>query len=243
MQKFLNKNKSRLDEDSLRRLNRNPLRILDSKNQEMAGLIAEAPKMIDHLDEESKLHFSILKNYLDSLGINYKVNPKLVRGLDYYNKTVFEWVSNDLGSQGTICGGGRYDGLVEKMGGNPTPAIGFAIGIERIALLINDLKNRIAKNKPHIYFIVLGEKSQIESMRLSKKIIEALPSLIISNDISMGSIKSQMKKADKSNADFALILGEEELSNKQLSFKPLKGQGDQQLIKLEGIIQHLQEIL
>ena len=243
LQKFLNKNKSRLDEDSLRRLNRNPLRILDSKNQEMAGLIAEAPKMIDYLDEESKLHFSILKNYLDSLGINYKVNPKLVRGLDYYNKTVFEWVSNDLGSQGTICGGGRYDGLVEKMGGNSTPAIGFAIGIERIALLINDLKNRIAKNKPHIYFIVLGEKSQIESMRLSKKIIEALPSLIISNDISMGSIKSQMKKADKSNADFALILGEEELSNKQLSFKPLKGQGDQQLIKLEGIIQHLQEIL
>ena len=243
LQKFLNKNQSRLDEDSLRRLNRNPLRILDSKNQEMAGLIAEAPKMVDHLDEESKLHFSILKNYLDSLGINYKVNPKLVRGLDYYNKTVFEWVSNDLGSQGTICGGGRYDGLVEKMGGNSTPAIGFAIGIERIALLINDLKNRIAKNKPHIYFIVLGEKSQIESMRLSKKIIEALPSLIISNDISMGSIKSQMKKADKSNADFALILGEEELSNKQLSFKPLKGQGDQQLIKLEGIIQHLQEIL
>ena len=243
LQKFLNKNKSRLDEDSLRRLNRNPLRILDSKNQEMAGLIAEAPKMIDHLDEESKLHFSILKNYLDSLGINYEVNPKLVRGLDYYNKTVFEWISNDLGSQGTICGGGRYDGLVEKMGGNSTPAIGFAIGIERIALLINDLKNRIAKNKPHIYFIVLGEKSQIESMRLSKKIIEALPSLIISNDISMGSIKSQMKKADKSNADFALILGEEELSNKQLSFKPLKGQGDQQLIKLEGIIQHLQEIL
>ena len=243
LQKFLNQNKSRLDEDSLRRLNRNPLRILDSKNQEMAGLIAEAPKMVDHLDEESKLHFSILKNYLDSLGINYKVNPKLVRGLDYYNKTVFEWISNDLGSQGTICGGGRYDGLVEKMGGNSTPAIGFAIGIERIALLINDLKNRIAKNKPHIYFIVLGEKSQIESMRLSKKIIEALPSLIISNDISMGSIKSQMKKADKSNADFALILGEEELSNKQLSFKPLKGQGDQQLIKLEGIIQHLQEIL
>ena len=243
LQKFLNKNQSRLDDDSLRRLNRNPLRILDSKNQEMAGLIAEAPKMIDHLDEESKLHFSILKNYLDSLGINYQVNPKLVRGLDYYNKTVFEWVSNDLGSQGTICGGGRYDGLVEKMGGNSTPAIGFAIGIERIALLINDLKNRIAKNKPHIYFIVLGEKSQIESMRLSKKIIEALPSLIISNDISMGSIKSQMKKADKSNADFALILGEEELSNKQLSFKPLKGQGDQQLIKLEGIIQHLQEIL
>ena len=243
LKKFFSKNIEKLDEDSLRRLNTNPLRILDSKNQEMVGLIASAPKMIDHLDNESREHFLVLRNYLDCLEISYKVNPKLVRGLDYYNKTVFEWISNDLGSQGTICGGGRYDGLVEKMGGSPTPAIGFAMGIERIALLINDNKKQVIKNKPHFYFIALGEKSQIESMRLSKKIIEVLPGIIISNDISMGSIKSQMKKADKSNADFALILGEEELRNNQLSIKPLKGQGDQQLIKLEGIIQHLQEIL
>ena len=240
---FFSENKDKLDEDSLRRLDTNPLRILDSKNKKMKILISNAPKMIDHLDDESKIHFSTLKNYLDSLEIPFVVNPKLVRGLDYYNQTVFEWISNDLGSQGTICGGGRYDGLVEKMGGNPTPAIGFAMGIERIALIIKDQSNQINKTKPHLYFVALGEKSQIESIKLSKKILSALPSIIITNDMSMGSLKNQMKKADKSNADFALILGEEELLNNQLSIKPLKGQGAQQLIKLEGIIHHLEEIL
>jgi len=240
---FFSENKDKLDEDSLRRLDTNPLRILDSKNIKMEILISNAPKMIDHLDDESKIHFSTLKNYLDSLEIPFVVNPKLVRGLDYYNQTVFEWISNDLGSQGTICGGGRYDGLVEKMGGNPTPAIGFAMGIERIALIVKDQSNQINKTKPHLYFVALGEKSQIESIKLSKKILSALPNIIITNDMSMGSLKNQMKKADKSNADFALILGEEELLNNQLSIKPLKGQGAQQLIKLEGIIHHLEEIL
>jgi len=240
---FFSENKDKLDEDSLRRLDTNPLRILDSKNKKMENLISNAPKMIDHLDEESRIHFSTLKNYLDSLEIPFVVNPKLVRGLDYYNQTVFEWISNDLGSQGTICGGGRYDGLVEKMGGNPTPAIGFAMGIERIALIVKGQSNQINKTRPHLYFVALGEKSQIESIKLSKKILSALPSIIITNDMSMGSLKNQMKKADKSNADFALILGEEELLNNQLSIKPLKGQGAQQLIKLEGIIHHLEEIL
>ena len=240
---FFSENQDQLDEDSLRRLDTNPLRILDSKNKKMESLISNAPKMIDYLDDESKIHFSTLKNYLDSLEIPFVVNPKLVRGLDYYNQTVFEWISNDLGSQGTICGGGRYDGLVEKMGGNPTPAIGFAMGIERIALIVKDQSNQINKTRPHLYFVALGEKSQIESIKLSKKILSALPSIIITNDMSMGSLKNQMKKADKSNADFALILGEEELLNNQLSIKPLKGQGAQQLIKLEGIIHHLEEIL
>ena len=240
---FFSENQDQLDEDSLRRLDTNPLRILDSKNKKMESLISNAPKMIDYLDDESKIHFSTLKNYLDSLEIPFVVNPKLVRGLDYYNQTVFEWISNDLGSQGTICGGGRYDGLVEKMGGNPTPAIGFAMGIERIALIVKDQSNQINKTKPHLYFVALGEKSQIESIKLSKKILSALPSIIITNDMSMGSLKNQMKKADKSNADFALILGEKELLNNQLSIKPLKGQGAQQLIKLEGIIHHLEEIL
>jgi histidyl-tRNA synthetase len=166
-----------------------------------------------------------------------------VRGLDYYNRTVFEWISNDLGAQGTICGGGRYDGLVEKMGGNPTPAIGFAIGIERLILLIKDQPSKLQKIKPHLYFAVLGERAQMTSMKLSRDIHSALPDIIITNDMSDRSLKIQMKKANKSNADFALILGEEELSSNQLSIKPLKGQGDQQLIKLEGIIQHLQEIL
>ncbi len=240
---FFSENKDQLDEDSLRRLDTNPLRILDSKNKKMESLISNAPKMIDHLDDESKIHFSILRNYLDNLEIPFTVNPKLVRGLDYYNQTVFEWISKDLGSQGTICGGGRYDGLVEKMGGNPTPAIGFAMGIERIALIVKDQSNQINKTKPHLYFVALGEKSQIESIKLSKKILSALPNIIITNDMSMGSLKNQMKKSDKSNADFALILGEKELLNNQLSIKPLKGQGAQQLIKLEGIIHHLEEIL
>ena len=240
---FFNKNISQLDEDSLRRLKTNPLRILDSKNKDLELLISNAPKMIDHLDNESQEHFTILKNYLDNLDIPYEVNPKLVRGLDYYNQTVFEWISNDLGSQGTICGGGRYDGLVEKMGGNPTPAIGFAMGLERIALLIQDKNTQLVNKRCQLYFVALGDKAQIESMKLSKKILQALPNITLSNDVSMGSLKSQMKKADKSNADFALILGEEELSNNQLSIKPLKGQGVQQLIELEGIIQHLQEIL
>ena len=141
--KYFNDNKDKLDEDSIRRLNTNPLRILDSKNKDLKTLISNAPRMIDCLDSESNDHFNTLKVYLDQLEIPYEVNPKLVRGLDYYNRTVFEWVSNDLGSQGTICGGGRYDGLVEKLGGNPTPAIGFAMGLERIALLIHDKSNQL----------------------------------------------------------------------------------------------------
>ena len=241
--KYFNDNKSKLDEDSLRRLNTNPLRILDSKNTDLEDLISNAPKMIDCLDNDSNNHFNALKKYLDRLEIPYKVNPKLVRGLDYYNLTVFEWVSNELGSQGTICGGGRYDGLVEKMGGNPTPAIGFAMGLERIALLIQDKSNQLIAKRPHLYFVSMGESAHIESMKLSKKILEMLPNITITNDISMGTLKSQMKKADKSDADFAMILGEEELSNSVLSIKPLKGQGVQQSIELEGIIQHLQEIL
>jgi len=209
----------------------------------MEALIESAPKMIDHLDDESDEHFSAFKNYLEFLEIPYSINPSLVRGLDYYNRTVFEWISNDLGAQGTICGGGRYDGLVEKMGGNPTPAIGFAIGIERLILLIKNQSNKLEKNKAHLYFVALGEKSQMTSMKLARDIHSTLPDIIITNDMSLGSLKTQMKKANKSNADFALILGEEELSNNQISIKPLKGQGGQQLIKLEGIIQHLQEIL
>ena len=240
---YFSDNKDRLDEDSSRRLKTNPLRILDSKNKDLEALIAEAPKMIDHLDRESNEHFKSLKNYLDHLEIPYKVNPKLVRGLDYYNQTVFEWVSNELGSQGTICGGGRYDGLVEKMGGNPTPAIGFAMGIERIALLIHDKSKQLISDRPHLYFLSMGESAHFESMKISRQILEVMPNITITNDITIGTLKSQMKKANKSGADYALILGEEELAKNVLGLKPLKGQGVQQSIELEGIIQHLQEIL
>ena len=241
--RYFNDNKDRLDEDSSRRLKTNPLRILDSKNKDLEALISEAPKMIDHLDKESNEHFEALKNYLEHLNIPYTVNPKLVRGLDYYNQTVFEWVSDELGSQGTICGGGRYDGLVEKMGGNPTPAIGFAMGVERIALLIQDKSKELISDRPHLYFLSMGESAHCESMKLSRQILEAIPNITITNDITMSNLKSQMKKANKSGADFAMILGEEELAKNVLSFKPLKGQGVQQSIELEGIIQHLQEIL
>ena len=240
---YFSDNKDRLDEDSLRRLKTNPLRILDSKNKDLEALIAEAPKMIDHLDRESNEHFKSLKNYLDHLEIPYKVNPKLVRGLDYYNQTVFEWVSNELGSQGTICGGGRYDGLVEKMGGNPTPAIGFAMGLERIALLIHDKSKQLISDRPHLYFLSMGESAHFESMKISRQILEVMPNITITNDITIGTLKSQMKKANKSGADYALILGDEELAKNVLGLKPLKGQGVQQSIELEGIIQHLQEIL
>ena len=240
---YFNDNKDQLDEDSLRRLTTNPLRILDSKNKDLESLISSAPKMIDHLDDDSNHHFNALKKYLDSLNISYNVNPKLVRGLDYYNQTVFEWISNDLGSQGTICGGGRYDGLVEKMGGNPTPAIGFAMGLERIALLIKDKSDQLISKRPHLYFASIGDSARIESMILSKKILETLPNITITNDLGIGNLKSQMKKANKSEADFAMILGEEELLEGLISIKPLKGQGVQQSIKLEGIIHHLQEIL
>ena len=240
---YFNENKNKLDDDSLRRLSSNPLRILDSKNKDLESLISKAPKMIDYLDDESLEHFNALKKYLECLDIPYTVNSKLVRGLDYYNKTVFEWVSNELGSQGTICGGGRYDGLVEKMGGNPTPAIGFAMGLERIALLIQDKSNELMADRPHLYFVSVGENAHLESMKTSRKILQNIPNITITNDISIGTLKSQMKKANKSGADFALILGEEELSKNVISFKPLKGQGVQQSIELEGIIQHLQEIL
>jgi len=240
---YFNDNKDQLDEDSLRRLTTNPLRILDSKNKDLESLISSAPKMIDHLDDDSNHHFNALKKYLESLNISYKVNPKLVRGLDYYNQTVFEWISNDLGSQGTICGGGRYDGLVEKMGGNPTPAIGFAMGLERIALLIEGKSDQLISKRLHLYFASIGNSARIESMILSKKILETLPNITITNDLGIGNLKSQMKKANKSEADFAMILGEEELLEGLISIKPLKGQGVQQSIKLEGIIHHLQEIL
>jgi histidyl-tRNA synthetase len=243
LKQYFSDNRSQLDEDSIRRLKTNPLRILDSKNKDMATLIAQAPKMIDYLDEESEQHFLEFKQYLDNLAIEYAINPRLVRGLDYYNRTVFEWISNDLGSQGTICGGGRYDGLVEKMGGNPVPATGFAMGIERLFLLVKEQPEKVQQKKISLYFVVLGRKAQKASMKISRDIHHMIADIVLTNDISLGSLKSQMKKADKSGADYALILGDEELKNNNIALKPLKGQGEQQLISLEGIIQHLQEIL
>jgi len=236
---YFNKNKELLDEDSTRRLKTNPLRILDSKNPAMQDLINNAPKLMEHLDKESEQHFNEFKSYLEALGIEYKINTRLVRGLDYYNRTVFEWTTNDLGSQGTICAGGRYDSLVEKMGGNPTTAVGFAIGLERLILLLQEQGVEADNNQDSIYIVALGDDAQIKSMQIANEIHKHLPNVIVYNDITLGSFKSQFKKADKANTDFALILGEEEIKNNQVSIKPLKGQGEQLTTSLEEIINYL----
>lgn len=238
---YFTQHKSQLDEDSTRRLETNPLRILDSKNEDLRPLIEAAPKLIDYIDEESTKHFDKFKAYLKCMNIPYVINTRLVRGLDYYNRTVFEWITTDLGTQGTICAGGRYDGLVEKMGGKPCPAVGFAIGLERLILLMQEQGLSIVDNVPSAYIVALGDETQKESLQIAEQLHQALPRLILYNDITMGSFKSQFKKADKANADFAIILGKEELNNNQVAIKPLKGQGRQQTMSIENAINYLKE--
>lgn len=235
---YFTQHKAQLDEDSTRRLESNPLRILDSKNEDLQALIESAPKLIDHLDAESTQHFEAFKAYLDCLDIPYIINTRLVRGLDYYNRTVFEWTTTDLGAQGTICAGGRYDGLVAQMGGKACPAVGFALGLERLVLLIQAQGLSIGERKKSIYMVALGDEAQRKSMQIAQQLHQALPQIILYNDISMGSFKSQFKKADKADADFAIILGEEEINNNQVAIKPLKGQGEQQNMSLEEAIQY-----
>ncbi len=236
--KYFTEHKNQLDEDSIRRLSTNPLRILDSKNEDLQALIESAPKLISHLDAESAQHFDEFKAYLDCLDIPYIINTRLVRGLDYYNRTVFEWTTTDLGSQGTICAGGRYDGLVEQMGGKNCPAVGFALGLERLILLIQAQGLSIGERKKSIYMVALGDEAQRKSMQIAKQLHQALPQVILYNDIGMGSFKSQFKKANKVDADFAIILGEEEINNNQVAIKPLKGQGEQKNMNLEEAIHY-----
>lgn len=238
---YFTEHQAQLDEDSTRRLSTNPLRILDSKNPQMQALINAAPKLMAHLDEESALHFEQFKSYLECLGIDYVINERLVRGLDYYNRTVFEWTTTDLGSQGTICAGGRYDSLVEKMGGNATPAVGFAIGLERLLLLLQEQDTRVHNDKTALYIVALGDAAQLRSMQIADALHAHLPQMIVYNDIGLGSFKAQFKKADKAGADFALIIGETEVENNQVSLKPLKGQGEQQSLTLEQALQYLEQ--
>ncbi|MBT4181723.1 MAG: histidine--tRNA ligase [Candidatus Thioglobus sp.] len=238
---YFSAHKDQLDEDSLRRLETNPLRILDSKNKDMQALINNAPKLMEHLDEESAQHFEQFKAYLNILNIDFVINTRLVRGLDYYNRSVFEWTTTDLGAQGTICAGGRYDGLVEKMGGKPTPAVGLAIGLERLILLLEEQKIAITNQQLAIYIITPNEQAQLKSMQIANTLHEAIAGAIIYNDITLGSFKSQFKKADKADADFALILGEEELNNNQVSIKPLKSQEQQQTLSLDEAIKYFKD--
>jgi histidyl-tRNA synthetase len=236
---YFQEHKENLDEDSVRRLTTNPLRILDSKNPSLQTIIANAPKLLDSLGEESKQEFEELLLYLDATNIHYTINQTLVRGLDYYNKTVFEWVSDELGAQGTICAGGRYDSLVEKMGGNSTPAIGFAIGMERLSLLV---AKEIPK-KTSIYICAMGEAAQLKSLQISQ-ILTQNNHLIVYNDCSLTGFKSQLKKADKKNCDYAVIIGEDEVQNNCVVVKSLTTNIDQQTVKdseLEIFIQNIIE--
>ena len=232
--------KDSLDADSIRRLEKNPLRILDSKNIEMQSIIENAPKLMDNLDDESRKHYNDFINYLECLNIPFQVDTKLVRGLDYYNRTVFEWTTNELRSQGAICAGGRYDSLVELMGGKPTPGVGFAIGIERIVLLLQKL-DLLIPEPLSIYIMPLADDAQIKSMQIADDLHAAFPEAILYNDISHGNIKNQFKRANKANAGYALILGNDEISNNQVSIKPLKGQGEQITVSIEKMINYFKE--
>ncbi len=236
---YFTENHEQLDEDSQRRLVSNPMRILDSKNPDLQDLIEAAPKLDEYLDEESKQHFTSLCRYLDSLNISYTINKRLVRGLDYYTKTVFEWVTDKLGAQGTICAGGRYDGLVAQIGGRDTPAVGFALGVERLIELISeDFIPKLAF-LPEIYMILAGESAEKSGIMLSEKLRAAIPNLRLQMNCGGGSFKSQMKKADKSGASIALIIGENEIANDEVAVKYLRNDTAQQTIKLEQLREFL----
>lgn len=225
---YLSERKDQLDEDSARRLDSNPLRILDSKNEQTQALLNDAPDFHDYLGEESREHFAELRALLDATGVEYEINPRLVRGLDYYGKTVFEWVTNELGSQGTVCAGGRYDGLVEQLGGKATPAVGFAMGIERLILMLEalDVIPEAVKTHLDVYLVAVGNVTA-DAMKLSAQLREENPDLRLQMHCGGGNFKKQMKKADKSGARFALLLGEDEAQLGKVALKSLKGEFEQ----------------
>nr|WP_275297610.1 histidine--tRNA ligase [Pseudomonas sp. BDPW] len=238
---YLHERFEQLDEDSQRRMTTNPLRILDSKVESTQALLVGAPTLHDYLDEESIAHFEGLKARLDAVGLRYEINQKLVRGLDYYCRTAFEWVTDKLGAQGTVCGGGRYDGLVSQFGGKPTPGVGFAMGVERLVLLLETLGVIPAElNRPaDLYVCAFGEPAELAALTLAEQLRSAIPGIRLLVNAGAGSFKSQFKKADKSGARFALILGEDEVANRVVGFKPLRDEGEQQSIAWDALPEHL----
>ncbi|MDX9873661.1 MAG: histidine--tRNA ligase [Spongiibacteraceae bacterium] len=213
-----------LDADSQRRLTTNPLRILDSKDPSTQQLLAGAPRLSEYLDDESRAHFAELRERLDAAGLTYRINERLVRGLDYYGKTVFEWTTDRLGAQGTVCAGGRYDGLVEQLGGRPTPAVGFAMGIERLCLLVEACGTRpvSAATAPHVYMVAVGAAAERAAQPLSEQLRDALPALRLLVNCGGGAFKGQFKRADRSGAALALILGADEVAARQVGVKWLR---------------------
>ena len=232
-----------LDEDSLRRLETNPLRILDTKNPAMQQLVENAPELMAHLGEESLAHFNGLTAILDSLSVSYEITTRLVRGLDYYSKTVFEWVTDELGSQGTICAGGRYDSLIEQLGGKPNFAVGFAMGMERLLALVELAGNVPLERSIDVYMIRVGELAEKEGLRLAEEIRNEVPGLKLQVNCGGGSFKSQFKKADKIGAEYAIILGDDEVSRKELAIKSLRSEQGQKTFNQEQAIAFLQEFL
>ena len=233
----------RLDEDSRRRLSGNPLRILDSKNAHMQALIGAAPTLLESLDGESRAHFATLGEQLKSAGIDYQVAPHLVRGLDYYTRTVFEWTTDLLGSQSTVCAGGRYDGLVSQLGGTATPGIGWAMGQERIVMLLEKQGLAAPRQQPQVYLVLAGEKAQIPGYALAEKLRDAWPPLRLTVNLGGGNFKAQFKRADKSGAQWALILGEDEAARGVVSIKSLRREAAQQECPLIEISERLGQML
>ena len=230
---YLEQHQELLDEDSQRRLHSNPLRVLDSKNPAMAEMLSKAPQLLDHLDEESAAHLEGLKQRLTAAGISFEINPRLVRGLDYYNRTVFEWVTTNLGSQGTVCAGGRYDGLVEQLGGKATPAVGFAMGMERLVLLLQSLDLVPAvSNNADLYLMPLGEAAELAAVSVAEQLRNALPGKRIVMHCGGGNLKKQLKRADKSGAAVGLLLGDEELATGQVTLKWLRAEKPQQTVAI-----------
>lgn len=242
---YLSQFKADLDADSQRRLDTNPLRILDTKDPATRKILENAPNLDDFLDEESRAHFDRLRELLDAAGIAYTVNPALVRGLDYYGKTVFEWITDSLGAQGTICAGGRYDGLVEQLGGKPTRAVGFAMGLERLILLLEtlDLIPEQVNNDADVYVTAMGDGAMASALALAEELRAALPGAVVVSHCGGGSFKSQMKKADKSGARYAVILGENEVANSTAGLKPLRADEPQQEIARGELASALAEVL
>ena len=233
---FLTARADQLDEDSRRRMTSNPLRVLDSKNPDVQKALEGAPSLLDHLDDASAEHFSLLCERLTQAGIEYEINPRLVRGLDYYNRTVFEWVTDSLGSQGTVCAGGRYDGLVEQLGGKATPAVGFAMGMDRLVLLLTTLDaQQQTPASADIYVTALGDEAAAYAMKVSEQLRDAIPDCRVTTHCGGGNMKKQLKRADKTGAQLALILGSDEALNSQVTIKPLRSQQEQVTIALDDL--------
>lgn len=240
---FLEQHKDALDEDSKRRMYSNPLRVLDSKDQNVQAILAGAPELMDFLGEESKTHFSQLRELLDAVGIKYTINPRLVRGLDYYNRTVFEWVTSSLGSQGTVLAGGRYDGLVAQLGGKDTPAVGFAMGLERIVLLLETLElNKDIPSEVDVYVTAMGDSCLVEAIKIAQELRSALPNLKVMSHCGGGNVKKQMKRADKSGASVALLIGEDELAEGMVTVKYLRNDNEQQRVARSALGAFLAEL-